>query len=357
VGNCALWRKMKKRSTAFLPEFDKFIVASRTGRRRKPDGSRVCQGTIKGYLNCRRLLLLYEERISMTLEIPTSMRLSASEFRRRKLHWDRFARKFSDFLYSKGYFDNYVSSIFKVIRAFLHHLEYRYGWPVGSILPSSCFRSEEIPALSLSATQFRTLLNNKDFLGSLTARQSISRDIFVVGCATTLRVSDLFRIRRSNLSSENGRIWLTIHSQKTGTKMQLKLPGFVEEIFGRYHFRSGRLLPRLSIVNFNRQIKKFAEIAGWTRPILKVRSQRGEPMMRNTSKTGQLTRFCDLLSSHTMRRTGISLLLQSGMPEHLVRRISGHRPGSKEFHRYVSIDQLWQDEYSEKAFLKLSQGI
>jgi integrase len=69
------------------------------------------------------------------------------------------------------------------------------------------------------------------------------------------------------------------------------------------------------------------------------------------------TRFCDLLSSHTMRRTGISLLLQTGMPEHLVRRISGHKPGSKEFHRYVCVDQQWQDEYSDRAYRILNSDM
>jgi len=133
------------------------------------------------------------------LEIPTSVKLTTGEFRRRKLHWDRFARSFSDFLYGRGYFDNYVSSIFKVIRTFFHYLEYCYGWPVGKVLPARCFRSEEFRPLSLSASQFRSLLNDTDLIQKLSTRQTIARDIFIVGCATTLRVSDLFRVRKNNI--------------------------------------------------------------------------------------------------------------------------------------------------------------
>jgi hypothetical protein len=41
------------------------------------------------------------------------------------------------------------------------------------------------------------------------------------------------------------------------------------------------------------------------------------------------------------------------MPETLVRRISGHQPGSKESHRYVAFSQDWLDEHTEKAFGEL----
>jgi hypothetical protein len=38
------------------------------------------------------------------------------------------------------------------------------------------------------------------------------------------------------------------------------------------------------------------------------------------------------------------------MSETLVRKISGHQPGSREFHRYVSVSQDWLDEETTHAF-------
>jgi len=51
-----------------------------------------------------------------------------------------------------------------------------------------------------------------------------------------------------------------------------------------------------------------------------------------------------------MRSTAIITMLCLGMPEHLVRKISGHAPGTKEFYRYVLWAQTYQDNETEKAF-------
>lgn len=41
------------------------------------------------------------------------------------------------------------------------------------------------------------------------------------------------------------------------------------------------------------------------------------------------------MSSHIMRRTAVTTLLVLGMPEHLVRNVSGHSNNSGAFYRYV----------------------
>ena len=54
-----------------------------------------------------------------------------------------------------------------------------------------------------------------------------------------------------------------------------------------------------------------------------------------------------------MRRSAITTMLRLQMPEHLVRKISGHAPNSKEFHKYVAISQDYLDVESDKVFEKL----
>jgi hypothetical protein len=56
-----------------------------------------------------------------------------------------------------------------------------------------------------------------------------------------------------------------------------------------------------------------------------------------------------------MRRTAITTMLSLGMPEHLVRKISGHSANSKEFFRYVALSQLYVDAETEIMFEKLGQ--
>jgi integrase len=96
-------------------------------------------------------------------------------------------------------------------------------------------------------------------------------------------------------------------------------------------------------VNLNIQIKKLGSTMGWFDPTPVVKCRNGILRIERIGK------FYELLTTHTMRRTGITLLLQLGMPEQLVRQISGHAPNSREFYRYVKIAQDWQDEESKKV--------
>lgn len=54
-----------------------------------------------------------------------------------------------------------------------------------------------------------------------------------------------------------------------------------------------------------------------------------------------------------MRKTAITTMLCLGMSETLVRNISGHAQGSKEFYRYVAISQAYHDNEIEKMHAKL----
>ncbi len=56
-----------------------------------------------------------------------------------------------------------------------------------------------------------------------------------------------------------------------------------------------------------------------------------------------------------MRRTAITTLLILGMPEQLVRSISGHSTNSSAFFRYVRFTQNYIDHEIDQAFDKLNR--
>lgn len=66
-------------------------------------------------------------------------------------------------------------------------------------------------------------------------------------------------------------------------------------------------------------------------------------------------RFCDVATTHTMRRTAITTMLSLGVPEQVVRKISGHSASGKEFYRYVLWAQTYQDGEMESMFAKLKE--
>ena len=104
----------------------------------------------------------------------------------------------------------------------------------------------------------------------------------------------------------------------------------------------------------NIYLKELAEQAGWTNEVVKTREKKGiAEIIYKNNKIHAHFRFCDLISSHTMRRSAITTMLSLQMPEHLVRKISGHAANSKEFHKYVAISQNYLDLETDKVFEKL----
>ena len=111
-------------------------------------------------------------------------------------------------------------------------------------------------------------------------------------------------------------------------------------------------MPRLSVTNLNIQIKKLIKKAGWDYPLSKVISKQGK-LTELKDHDGKGWRFHQHITAHTMRRTAITTLLIMGVPELIVRKISGHAPGSKEFYRYVSVAQDYMNHEVKIAYKKL----
>jgi integrase len=99
----------------------------------------------------------------------------------------------------------------------------------------------------------------------------------------------------------------------------------------------------------NLQVKELGFEAGWNDPVPKLRQRRGK-MVEVKRADGQSHCFSSQVTAHTMRRTAITTLLILGVPELVVRRLSGHAPGSKEFYKYVVIAQDYANKEVMAAF-------
>jgi hypothetical protein len=130
------------------------------------------------------------------------------------------------------------------------------------------------------------------------------------------------------------------------------LPDYAKVILNKFTGRKKSLFPPISNVNFNLSIKKIALLAGWTEEITKTRNKRGEAF-EHFKANNENFRFCDIISSHTMRRTAITTFLRLGMNEINVRQISGHKANSTSFYRYVSYNDGFMDDELDKVYAKL----
>ncbi|MBS3921727.1 MAG: hypothetical protein KGZ37_01090, partial [Nitrosarchaeum sp.] len=134
---------------------------------------------------------------------------------------------------------------------------------------------------------------------------------------------------------------------------QIPLPNYAVDIINKHKGKYGKyLLPRLSNTNLNIQIKKLIQKAGWDYSAVKVICKQGK-LVELKSKNGNAWKFYEHITAHTMRRTAITTLLILGVPEIVVRNVSGHAPGSKEFYKYVSIAQSYLNKEVKIAHQKL----
>lgn len=342
------------RQLLLLPEFQKFITASSSGRRLMPSGKKIRKGTLVQYHCVYKLLEEYEATTDAPLRIQLLNRSSLRLLQKEKNYWDRFYKKFAAFLYQKKkYYDQYTSGVFKVVKTFFHYLNVERALPVGEFHKKFRIPATPISPVILTPEQLRILISDKDFECSLPRSLQRTKDIFVFGCTVALRFHDLMQLRKTNIQYTQGAVNIVLHTQKTGAEIKVPLPQYAIDIINKYKRKAGRyVLPRLSGTNLNLQVKALMKLAGWDYYLPKIRHRQGMPVeIKGTG--GDTYRFCDHVTAHTMRRTAITTLLMLGVDESSVRRISGHAPGSKEFYRYVVVVQDYLNAKVKEAHIRL----
>lgn len=342
---------------ALLPLFEKFISYSYKGKRLKADGSRIKPQTVDNYKYVIRYLQEYEKEYDITLRIKTYSSNNKRVFTAERNYWKKFYLQFTNFMYQqKKCYDNYVGTVIKTIRIFFNFLNKEMGIATGMFYKSFYVCREEVPIVTLLPEQLQFLINNSGFDEQLGKSLQKAKDIFVFGCTVALRVSDLFAIKFTDIERMGPFYYLPVKTIKTGTAVRIKLPAYAIAIIEKYKATArGRkaIFPPIPRTRFNTQLKAIAEMAGWVNDLGRLRTRRGVAFKNAGKANKEVYRFCDLVSSHTMRRTAITTMLMLGMKEHVVRKISGHADNSKSFYRYVNLVQSYMDNEMDEVFGKL----
>jgi site-specific recombinase XerD len=342
-----------------LPLFEQYIRDSRNGKRVKADGTRIKTQTVDNYRYVLKLLTDFSTTKGFYLRIKPATRLNQRQSQVEKNYWKKFYRSFTDFLYrDKGCFDNYTGSVIKNIRSFFSYLNKDKLIITGDFYKSFHKKEEDIGIVTFLPEQLQFLIHDRAFEESLPKALRRTKDVMVVGCTVALRFSDLFNIRFRDIEVVAGNHYLSVRSIKMDTPTKVKLPGYVVEIvkkLGKGKRPSSALFAPISMNQFNKNLRTITKRTGWDYEVGKQRTRNGQSkeLVKPDSKKTYL--FCDLVSSHTMRRTAITTMLMLGMPENLVRKISGHAPHSKAFYRYVNFVQSYLDQEVDKVHSRLGR--
>jgi len=345
---------MKKHS-ALIPLFSQFIKETASGKRLKKNGERIKSGSIQNYKYVLNNLIRFSADTKFELRICDASKLDKRELASEKSYWRKFYIKFTEYLYTKNCHDNYVGANIKIIRTFFNYMKNDKDIQTGDFQRFFYVRKEEIEIFVLSPEQLKFLIHDKVFDEKLLPRQKIIKDIFVFGCTTGLRYSDIFLLTSKNFIRSEDDWYLKIKSLKTKTFSHIKLPRYAVGIFLKYEKKDSNaaVFEKISLFNYNKTLKRIGELANFTNTIEVSREKQGKVQKIITKSDESKNRFCDKMSSHMMRRTAITTMLILGMPEHLVRKISGHSHGSSSFNRYVHYAQSYIDIEIAKVHDKL----
>ena len=173
------------------------------------------------------------------------------------------------------------------------------------------------------------------------ARLENARALFLISCYTGLRFSDVAALKPEHQKGE----WLQLTAQKTNEKLTVPLRGnravpLLAQLW------EGKVRP-ISNQKLNKYIKDVARMAKLDSPTEQVE-------YRGSQRTSQTLPKHELISSHTGRRTFVTLSLEGGLSWETIMKATGHKD-FKSFRRYIQVTperlladfaRVWGEEQS-----------
>lgn len=256
-----------------------------------------------------------------------------------------FMEKFKDYLvYEEGLSDNTISKYIKALKTFSN-----FYMDKGKIKPFDLRKIKwqetegEIYVLSIKQVLY---LQNKEIKNPSYKKV---RDIFCFMCWTGQRFNDTMELKRQDIHiNENGDKEWNLITGKTNDKISVPIIPQAEKILAKYK-KHITPLPIISNQKMNEYLKKLGEKVDFNKPTKVVRYYNGQ-------KSEATVPFYEVLTTHVARKSYITNSLTLGIPERIVRNVSGHKD-EKSFRRYVNLaksfkNQVVQDAYSEENLSK-----
>jgi len=150
------------------------------------------------------------------------------------------------------------------------------------------------------------------------------RDLFLIGCWTGLRISDLSRLETGNIKDG----LLTMKTQKTKESVVIPVTNELQKVLEKYPDR----LPKIPTdQHYNREIKKVCEQAGIVDPIM------AEVKKGKLTVTMPVPKY-ELITSHTSRRSFATNLYRRGIPSTQLMFLTGHKTEDA-FLKYIKVSK------------------
>lgn len=237
--------------------------------------------------------------------------------------------------------DNSIGGHIKNIKMWCKNIDLE-GLPINSQYKHSNFTAiqGETKDVYLTEAEINTLYNY-DF--SDNSRLANTRDLFIIGLRTGLRISDFMRLGVLNIKDEK----IRIQTIKTKQKVVIAMHQQIKEIIQN---RNGELPSAISDQKFNNYIKEVCQIVGinqvvegakTTKMIIKEKTETTPEVSIHRKETGNFEKW-ELVTSHTCRRS-FATNLYGKLPNKVIMAITGHKTETQ-FLKYI---KTTNEEFAE----------
>lgn len=145
------------------------------------------------------------------------------------------------------------------------------------------------------------------------------RDVFCFCCFTSLRYSDVAKLRTTDIHLEATPPYMEVVTKKTTDRLHIELNNYALAILAKYRdiLPGNKALPVISNVKMNEHLHEAAEIAGIDSPVRVVQ------YCGNERKDVTVPKYA-VLTTHAGRRTFIVNALRLGIPAPVIMEWTGH---------------------------------
>lgn len=254
-----------------------------------------------------------------------------------------FPKRFEYWGYSKrNYKSNTIPASFNVLKVWLNEAV-RQGLITDLSFRSYKTKADNVDNIYLTEDEIDRLyrldiplLKSQGVIDSK-SHCEITRDLFVVGCWTGLRLSDLNSLNEANINWDNNT--LTIIAQKTKQKVVIPLHDYVKQIYLKYQGKFPKIPDKSKSIA---HLQHLAQLAGIDEAVT-IKENRGGQILCKTYRKYQL------VMNHTARRSFATNLYLKGAPTLSIMRLTGHTTEAN-FLKYIKVTKEENAEMMRKYF-------
>ena len=254
-----------------------------------------------------------------------------------------FQDLFIDWAYtSKNYRYNTIPASFSLLKVWLNEAA-RQGLIKDETYKSYRSKSTEVDNIYLTEDEISRLyaldiptLKSKGLIDSKSSMEE-TRDLFVIGCWTGLRQSDLNHLEKAlfNVEAET----ITVVTEKTTEKVTIPMHRYIKELYTKYEGKFPKMCYKS---RFNEHLKELGRLAEINDEVI-IKENRGGKVTSIKYKKYQL------IKCHTARRSFATNLYLKGAPTISIMKLTGHTTEAN-FMKYIKVTREENAQLMQQFF-------